>query len=89
MQRPKPSLESLKAKLDEQSSFPSLYMFKFIVPKEKLNEVKMLFPMHDVSTKPSSKGAYVSLTAKVMAKSSDEIISVYKEAWKIEGIISL
>ena len=89
MQRPKPSLESLKAKLDEQSSFPSLYMFKFIVPKNKVDEVKTLFPRHDVTTKPSSKGAYVSVTAKIMAKSSDEIISIYKEAWKIDGIISL
>jgi uncharacterized protein len=89
MQKPKPSLESLKAKLDEQSSFPSLYMFKFIVPKEEIDEVKKLFPRHDVSIKPSSKGAYISLTAKIMAKSSDEIIAVYREAWKIEGIISL
>ncbi len=89
MRRPKPTLESLKAKLDEQSSFPSLYMYKFIVPKEKVSEVKKLFPKHDVSTKPSSKGTYVSVTAKVMAKSSEEIILVYKEAWKIEGIFSL
>jgi putative lipoic acid-binding regulatory protein len=81
--------DSLKSKLDEQYTWPSLYIFKFIVPNEKVNDVKALFPRHEVSTKPSSKGTYISVTAKIMAKSSEDIIEIYLKAQSVEGIISL
>lgn len=81
--------EKLKEKLDLEHQWPSIYMFKFIVPSEKVNEVKGLFPKHEVSTKPSSKGTYISVTAKVMIPNSEEVIKTYKEAKKIEGLIAL
>jgi putative lipoic acid-binding regulatory protein len=81
--------ESLRQKIDEQYTWPSLYMFKFIVPQAKVNEVKSLFPKHEVQTKPSSKGTYISVTAKIMANSTEEIIAIYTRAQSIEGIISL
>jgi putative lipoic acid-binding regulatory protein len=80
---------TLRQKIDEQYTWPSLYMFKFIVPSAQVEEVKALFPRHEIQTKPSSKGTYVSVTAKIMANSTDEIIVIYKEAQRIEGIISL
>jgi len=64
-------------------------MFKFIVEEEKQDEVKKLFPGHDVKSKASSKGKYVSITAQVMMPSSDSIVEIYLEASKIEGIIAL
>jgi putative lipoic acid-binding regulatory protein len=81
--------DSLRKKIDEQYTWPSLYMFKFIVPQLKVDEVKRIFPKHEVQTKPSSKGTYVSVTAKVMANSTEEIIMIYQKAQAIEGIISL
>ncbi|MEO9966027.1 MAG: DUF493 family protein [Reichenbachiella sp.] len=83
------STESFKEKLDNNYSFPALYLFKFIVKPEQVEQIESLFPKHEVLLKPSSGGKYVSTTIKIMASSSQEIIGLYKEAAKIEGIISL
>lgn len=83
------SRENFKEKLDSQYSWPSLYMFKFIVPKGKEVKVLHLFPYNEVTTKESKNGNYVSVTAKVMMGSSEDIIKIYEEAYKIEGVISL
>jgi uncharacterized protein len=80
---------SLRQKINEQYTWPSLYMFKFIVPHAQVEEVKGIFPKHEVQTKPSSKGTYVSVTATVMANSTEEIITIYQKAQTIEGVISL
>lgn len=80
---------SFKEKLDQQHSWPSLYMFKFIVPHHKENEIQMLFPYNELTTKKSAGGKYVSVTAKVMMRSSDDVIRIYEEAYKVEGVISL
>ena len=80
---------NFKEKLDDQYSWPSLYMFKFIVPKGKEDEVIVLFPSNEVSTKESKNGNYISVTAKVMMSSSEDIVRIYEEAYKIEGVISL
>jgi uncharacterized protein len=76
-------------KLEATHNFPSIYMFKFIVLEEKRKLVEALFLGHEVISKPSSKGKYISITAKPMMGSSDAIIDVYKKAHEIEGIIAL
>jgi putative lipoic acid-binding regulatory protein len=76
-------------KLEATHKFPAIYMFKFIVLDEKKKLVEALFPGHEVISKPSSKGKYISITAKPMMGSSEAIIEIYKKAHKIEGIISL
>lgn len=78
-----------KDKLERIHEWPSLYTFKFIVPSGKEEEILKIFPMHDVKQKTSSKGNYTSLTAKIMAPSSDEVIRIYLEAHKVEGVIAL
>lgn len=83
------STDSFKEKLDSTHSFPTLYVFKFIVKPEQVEQIEKLFPKHEIVQKPSSGGKYISTTIKIMAVSSDEIIGHYKEAAKIEGIISL
>ncbi|AWW30513.1 DUF493 domain-containing protein [Echinicola strongylocentroti] len=80
---------AFKEKLDEQTTFPALYMFKFIVPKGKEDQVKELLPKHEVVFKESAKGTYVSATIKAMMRDSEAIMAVYDRASKIEGIISL
>lgn len=82
-------LNSFKTKLDQHHSWPSLYIFKFIVPKEKVNELKSLFPLHQVSEKASAQGRYISVTMQIMAPSSDSVIEVYQLASEIEGLIAL
>ncbi len=80
---------SFKEKLDAEMAFPSLYMFKFIVPAGKEEEISNLLPNNEMTLKTSSKGKYVSATIKAMMPSSDAIIAVYRRASKIEGVISL
>ena len=83
------AIKSFKEKLDSQHQWPGTYVFKFIVPVEKAPEVKALFPKDEVIEKASSKGNYTSLTIKAQMMSSDIVITLYIEAKKIEGIISL
>lgn len=81
--------EEFKQKLEEVHQFPTLYMFKFIVTEDRKEEVQALFPNNELDLKPSSKGKYVSVTAKVLMPSSDKVMEVYKEASKIKGLIAL
>ena len=80
---------AFQQKLDDQFSWPSLYMFKFIVPSGKEKEVEALFPKNESTTKPSKNGNYISVTTQVMMPSSNEVVRVYKEATAIEGLIAL
>ena len=82
-------LASLKEQLDSQTDFPTLYMFKFIVPIGREKEVARLLPNNEVVLKKSTKGNYISVTIKAMMPSSESIISIYTRASEIEGIISL
>jgi len=83
---------SLKQKLEEQHSFPALYLFKFIIPadNQKLAQVEALFgPEAQVTTNQSKTNKFISISAKEIMISADSIIAVYKEAEKVEGIMSL
>ena len=75
--------------LDEGVEWPHEYLFKFIVPSPKVEEVERLFNRIPVEIKESSKGKYASVTARMKVHSSDEVIAVYTAAAKIEGIILL
>jgi uncharacterized protein len=80
---------SFREKLEIEYTWPSMYTFKFIVPQGNEAAVKALFPESEVVEKKSSRGNYISLTARVMAESSDAIIDVYVRAQHIEGLIAL
>jgi len=84
--------DNLKEKLENQTEFPHVYMFKFIIPSdnEKLALVQALFSdTAQVTTRQSSGNKFISITSKELMINADEIISIYKKAEKIEGIISL
>ena len=83
------AIKSFKEKLDSQHEWPGTYIFKFIVPVNKVPEVKALFQGVEMKERPSSKGNYTSITVKAHLESSDHVITHYIEAKKIEGIISL
>jgi hypothetical protein len=82
--------ESLRLKLDRHYAWPSLYIFKFIVPAQKQDDLRKLFPRHVTATvKHSEKGNYVSLTYLMMMPSSESVIEVYKRVSVIEGLVAL
>lgn len=85
--------KKLKEQLDETTEFPSDYLYKFIVSSEgnKVQEVQDIFNNRGavINTKKSRTGKYISVSIVINLASSEEVISYYKEAEKIEGIISL
>jgi len=81
--------KAFKERLEAQTSFPTLYMFKFIVPNGSEAQVAGLLPNNKMTLKHSSKGTYVSATIKAMMPNSEAILDIYEKAAKIEGVISL
>jgi len=81
--------QAFKQTLDQQHHWPSLYMFKFIVPHERANAIRALFAKNEILEKPSRNGKYLSLTAKVMMPGSDAVMNVYRKAYQVPGVISL
>lgn len=85
--------EKLREQLREGFEWPSVYMFKFIIPADnkRLAKVENLFNTKEsrVSIRESSKGNYLSITAKEMMMSPERVIDRYLEAEKIEGLIAL
>ena len=83
----------LKAQLDDTTKFPADYLYKFIVPSDanQVAEVEALFNDSGavINTKKSKTGKYVSVSIVLKIESSDKVISYYKKAEKIKGIISL
>ena len=83
----------LKDQLEDTTKFPADYMYKFIVPADgnQVEQVQNLFNNSGavITTKKSKTGKYISVSIVLKAKSADEIISYYKEAEKVKGIISL
>lgn len=82
-------LHKLKLVLDETQPFPTLYQFKFIVPKAELDNILVLLEDMEISKHISANGNYISVTAKRIMNHSDEIISVYQKVSNVKGIISL
>ena len=81
-----------KESLLKSMTFPSVYMFKLIVPSEHRNIAlaESLFESEaDIHTKDSEKGRYTSITAKQVVMNVDEILDVYKKASTIKGIVFL
>lgn len=83
----------LKDSLEKTTQFPSKYLFKFIVPtvKGKIEEVQEIFNHLGavIDTKPSKNGNYTAVSVLVPMQSADQVIEKYKEASKVEGIVSL
>lgn len=85
-------LDKLKQTLEKETQWPQKFMYKFIVPnqKEKIDEVKKIFERPDkLNFKVSKNIKYISITSKEWVSSPDEVINVYRQAYKIEGLIAL
>ncbi|WP_347374631.1 DUF493 family protein [Aequorivita sp. Q41] len=85
--------ERLKNQLAEDTTWPSPYLFKFIVPAslEKIAEIAAIFDKTDaeINTRDSAKGTYTSVSIKVTMESPDAVVKKYLEVSNIEGVISL
>ena len=83
----------LKIQLEENTTWPSDYLYKFIVPNDvqKVQDIEAIFigTAASISKRNSSKGTYTSVSVRVRMKSPKAVIEKYLEVSKIEGVISL
>jgi len=83
------NIERFKKQLVDHYDFPTLYLFKFIVPVEQKDKFENLFPEISFDTKNSKTGKYISFSKKLKVDSSEEVVEIYNRAYSIDGIISL
>jgi len=85
--------DRLKVELDMSNTWPAIYLYKFIVPTEKENIIRVeeAFDCMGavIKTTKSKTGKFTSISVDVMMKDSQEIIDKYIEVSTIKGIISL
>lgn len=83
----------LKEELEESNSWPSEYLYKFIVPTsaEKISIIEKAFDNMGavIQTQASKTGKYTSVSIQVVMKDPTQVILKYQELATIEGIISL
>lgn len=86
--------KKLKAQLKESTTWPSPYLYKFIV-KTDINKIQIIEELFDhsgavIKTTESKKRTYTSVSINVIMKDPDAVISKYIEVTeKVEGVISL
>ena len=91
---PEKFYDKLRAQLEETTSWPSEYLYKFIIltdPK-KIEQIHLIF--NDlgavITTKKSKNDKYTSVSINVRMADPDAVIQKYKQVGKeVEGVISL
>ena len=83
----------LRDELNASTSWPSEYLFKFIVPSlnDNVERVENTFNAMGaiIRTTKSRTGKFTSLSVDVQMQSAQSVIDIYLEVSTIEGIVSL
>ncbi|TYB74359.1 DUF493 family protein [Bizionia myxarmorum] len=86
--------EKLKSQLYDTSSWPSEYLYKFIVETKgsSVQDIENFFNNMGavIETKESKKGKYTSVSINVKMETPEDVVGKYKEvAENVKGVISL
>ena len=86
--------KKLTVQLEETSSWPSKYLYKFIIKtdEQKIKKIETYFDFKGavIKTNVSKNGNYTSVSISVIMETPESVINKYKEiATNIEGVISL
>ncbi len=85
--------ERLRLELNNNTSWPTKYLFKFIVPNDQFKIEKIENAFNNlgavIDTKHSKTGKYTSISIHVQMQDAQNIIDKYLEVSTVEGIISL
>ncbi|MDG1378784.1 MAG: DUF493 family protein [Flavobacteriaceae bacterium] len=84
----------LAVQLEETSSWPSKYLYKFIVKTDvqKIKKIETYFDFKGavINTNVSKNGKYTSVSINIIMETPESVINKYKEiANNVEGVISL
>ncbi|MBO3098270.1 DUF493 family protein [Gelidibacter pelagius] len=86
--------DKLRSQLYATASWPSEYLYKFIVVSEgdKVQQIETVFDNMGavIKTKPSKNGKYTSVSINLQMLTPESVIEKYKEVTEnVEGVISL
>lgn len=82
-------LQKFRELLDDTYQWPDYYEFKFIVKTDDRVLVLDKLSGFTFTETPSKQGKYVSVNARKLMKSTQEVLEVYEVMSTIKGIISL
>lgn len=92
-QNPDEFYASLKEKLEATHDFPEDYLFKFIITNDeaKLTEIYRVFDQikFTLTTKESKNGKYTAISINAFVLDAEQVVTIYKQVGKIEGVIML
>ena len=84
---------SLKEKLEATHDFPQDYLFKFIITNEESKHIEIFRVFDNIkfthTTRDSKNAKYTSINMNAFVMDADQVISIYKEVGKIEGVMML
>jgi putative lipoic acid-binding regulatory protein len=86
--------EKLRTQLYETASWPTEYLYKFII-KSDIEKIAVLEGIFNnmgavINTSESKNGKYTSISVNILMRNPDAVIEKYKEvAEKVQGVISL
>lgn len=90
---PEEFYNSLKEKLNATHDFPEDYLFKFIITNDqsKITEIYKIFDgmKTTMNNRDSKNGKYTALNVNAFVMDADQVIKIYKEVGKIEGVMML
>jgi hypothetical protein len=75
--------------LDQSYQWPDYYEFKFILKIDQRLEAINKLQGFTITETPSKKGNYISINARKLMKSTQEVLDVYEVMSTIKGIMSL
>lgn len=84
--------DKLRQTLEQIHTWPSVYMYKFIIEpdQDRLNRLLALFPSEsEILRRYSSTGKYLSITVKEVMMSANDVVARYDQASEITGVITL
>ncbi len=81
--------DSLRKILDQTQTYPTEFMYKFIIPSDQVDTFKTIFKNEEINFKFSKKGNFMSCTFEKKVQSTDDIIQGYKDASSIKGLLAL
>jgi hypothetical protein len=84
-----PNHAKFRELLDQNYQWPDFYTWKFIVKAESHSQLVAILEGHEITTKTSEKGTYISITVRKYVQSTDEVLAVYRLVSQIPGVMSL
>jgi len=82
-------LQKFRELLDDTYQWPDYYEFKFIIKVAEKNQVLDKLPGFSITETPSKQGNYISVNARKLMKTTQEVLDVYEVMSTVKGIISL